>query len=83
MNPTFDVAIIGGGIVGLATAMALTERGCRSIVVLEAENRGGLSLTKAAAQCVTPEDIVVIAQHRLTYLGHLVGNAAWFPVFSP
>ncbi|MFN2115142.1 MAG: L-2-hydroxyglutarate oxidase [Anaerolineae bacterium] len=36
----FDVAVIGGGIVGLATAMALSEDqgGERSIVVLEAED---------------------------------------------
>ena len=33
--PTHDIAIIGGGIVGLATAMALAER--NSVVVLEAE----------------------------------------------
>ena len=33
-----DVAVIGGGIVGLATAMALLERGPRRIVVLEAED---------------------------------------------
>ena len=34
-----DVVIIGGGIVGLATALRLTERGVRSIAVLEAEDR--------------------------------------------
>ncbi len=37
--PQHDIAIIGGGIVGLATAMALTRKGCRNIVVLEAEPR--------------------------------------------
>jgi L-2-hydroxyglutarate oxidase len=35
----FDVAIIGGGIVGMATAMALTTRPGLSLVVLEAEDR--------------------------------------------
>lgn len=35
----YDVAVIGGGIVGLATAMALVRAGVRSIVVLEAEER--------------------------------------------
>jgi L-2-hydroxyglutarate oxidase len=34
---TYDVAVIGGGIVGAATAMALTERSRASLVVLEAE----------------------------------------------
>jgi L-2-hydroxyglutarate oxidase len=35
----YDVAIIGGGIVGLATAMALVGSGVRSLVVLEAEGQ--------------------------------------------
>lgn len=35
--PTHDVAIIGGGIVGLATALALVGRGTRNVVVIEAE----------------------------------------------
>jgi L-2-hydroxyglutarate oxidase len=35
----YDVAIIGGGIVGLATAMALTKQFKLSLVVLEAENQ--------------------------------------------
>jgi L-2-hydroxyglutarate oxidase len=36
-DSTFDVAIIGGGIVGLATALALVESGQRRVIVLEAE----------------------------------------------
>ena len=35
----YDVAIIGGGIVGMATAMALAARARGSLVVLEAEDR--------------------------------------------
>ena len=35
----YDVGIIGGGIVGLATAMALVKSGVTSVVVLEAEDR--------------------------------------------
>ncbi len=35
----YDTAIIGGGIVGLATATALLERRGKSLVVLEAEDR--------------------------------------------
>lgn len=35
----FDIAIIGGGIVGLATAMALTSHSPRSLVLLEAEDQ--------------------------------------------
>jgi glycine/D-amino acid oxidase-like deaminating enzyme len=30
----YDVAVIGGGIVGMATAMALTQRSRASVVVL-------------------------------------------------
>ena len=35
----YDIAIIGGGIVGLATALALMESGVRSLIVLEAEEQ--------------------------------------------
>jgi L-2-hydroxyglutarate oxidase len=38
-TPSFDIAVIGGGIVGLASAMALTARFHNSLIVLEAENR--------------------------------------------
>lgn len=38
---SYDTAIIGGGIVGLATAKALLERRGKSLVVLEAETRLG------------------------------------------
>jgi L-2-hydroxyglutarate oxidase len=38
-SPRYDVAIIGGGIVGLATAMALAKHLQRTLVVLEAEKR--------------------------------------------
>ncbi|MFH2000212.1 MAG: FAD-dependent oxidoreductase, partial [Planctomycetota bacterium] len=34
-----DIAIIGGGIVGLATAMALVEKAEYSVLILEAEDR--------------------------------------------
>ena len=39
MTTQYDIAIIGGGIVGLATAMALTQRSNLKLIVLEAENR--------------------------------------------
>ncbi len=35
----YNIAIIGGGIVGLATALALTETGRTSLIVLEAEGK--------------------------------------------
>lgn len=38
-TPVYDVAVIGGGIVGLATAMALTQRHTAlSLIVIEAED---------------------------------------------
>ncbi len=37
MDGNADVVIVGGGIVGLATAMALTAEGEQSVIVLEAE----------------------------------------------
>src|SRR6476469_941076 len=36
---THDIAIIGGGIVGLGTALALSERTSARLVLLEAEGR--------------------------------------------
>lgn len=39
MSRQYDVVVIGGGIIGTATAMALLDRGVRSVVVLEAEDR--------------------------------------------
>ena len=36
---TYDVVVVGGGIVGLATALKLIERGVHSIAVLEAESK--------------------------------------------
>lgn len=38
-SPVYDVVIVGGGIVGLATAMALTKRQSRGLVVIEAEEK--------------------------------------------
>lgn len=39
MNKLFDIAIIGGGIVGTATALKLLEKHNYSILILETENR--------------------------------------------
>jgi len=38
-SPVYDIAIVGGGIVGLATAMALTARQSLAVVVIEAEDK--------------------------------------------
>jgi len=39
MSATHDVVVAGGGLVGLATALALCDGGHRSLVLLEAEDR--------------------------------------------
>jgi len=54
-----------------------------SQLVIESYKQGGLPLTTAPSQCVLPGDIVEIATQRLQYVGHLRGNASWFPKFSP
>jgi len=38
-SPRYEIAIIGGGIVGLATAMALTERHNIGLIMIEAEEK--------------------------------------------
>ncbi len=38
MATQYDIAIIGGGIVGMATAMALVKQSTAKVVVLEAED---------------------------------------------
>ena len=39
MTKPYDIAVIGGGIVGLATAMALTSEHKKRLIVLEAEDK--------------------------------------------
>jgi uncharacterized protein YycO len=54
-----------------------------SQLVIEAFRRGGLPLTSKPSQCVTPQEVVVIARSQLEYVGHLIGRATWFPVLAP
>src|SRR5271163_2456372 len=42
---SFDIVIIGGGIVGSSIAWHLTEAGCRSVLVLERESHQGKGST--------------------------------------
>ena len=43
MSQIYDVAVVGGGIVGMATAMALSKHADLSLVVLETEDHLGCS----------------------------------------
>ncbi|MFN8572191.1 MAG: FAD-binding oxidoreductase [Gemmatimonadaceae bacterium] len=45
MKSTAEVVIIGGGIMGASTAFHLVQRGCRDVVLLEAEEMFGLGST--------------------------------------
>ena len=54
-----------------------------SQLVAEAYRQVGLPLFDVPSQCVTPDDVVEIAQHRLAYVGHIKGDPSWFPVISP
>ena len=45
MNPSADVVIIGGGIVGSSIAYQLTSAGCRDVVILERESHQGKGST--------------------------------------
>ncbi len=54
-----------------------------SQLVLEAYARAGRPLSELPSHCGTPEDVVQIAEQRLEYAGHLLGNTSWFPVLAP
>jgi glycine/D-amino acid oxidase-like deaminating enzyme/nitrite reductase/ring-hydroxylating ferredoxin subunit len=62
---TSDVVIVGAGIVGLTTALALLEAG-KSVIVLEARRVGGQVTGRSSAK--------ITAQHSLIYR-HLIDTA--------
>jgi glycine oxidase len=51
---TADVAIVGGGIIGLAVARALRLRGVRDVVVIE-KNKPGREASWAAGGILAPQ----------------------------
>jgi glycine/D-amino acid oxidase-like deaminating enzyme len=72
MNGTADVAVIGGGIVGLATAYFLSEAGVRDVVVLEQATVGagasgraaGVMLVQAGSEADLRFQLEAITVHR-------------------
>lgn len=62
-----DVAIVGGGIIGLAVAHALAQRG-RRVTVIEGAQIGVRAAAGVAAGMLAPSSEVDLTDPRLTYL---------------
>jgi uncharacterized protein YycO len=54
-----------------------------SELVMEAYRQGGLPLTTRPSTCITPDDTVWIAEHKLSYVGHLLGEPSLSPILHP
>ena len=54
LSNTFDVAIIGGGVIGLAIARALAQRGVRDVLIVERASLGA-EASSAAAGMLAPQ----------------------------
>lgn len=52
---SFEVAVIGGGIIGLSLARALKKRGANSIAVIESNNEVGIEASWAAGGMLAPQ----------------------------
>jgi glycerol-3-phosphate dehydrogenase subunit B len=85
--PIADVAVIGAGLAGLTTAVALAERGARVIVVAEGNGTthwmGGPVDVAVAPGATSPAEAVAILAarpgHPYARLGSVVGSAmGWF-----
>ena len=56
MNPTFDLAIVGAGIIGLATALAAARRGLRVVVIDRDAQANGASVRNFGFVTVTGQE---------------------------
>lgn len=54
-----------------------------SQLVAEAFKAAKIPLSTLPSQCITPQDVVNVAFQRLIYVGHIKGEASWFPILSP
>ncbi|ADB49206.1 glycine oxidase ThiO [Conexibacter woesei] len=77
-QPTFDVAVVGGGIIGLAVAWRAQQRGLRT-VLLERDAQIAQGATHAAAGMLAPVSEANTAERELLALG--LESAARYPQF--
>lgn len=78
-DPSFDVAVVGGGIIGLAVAWRAQQHGLRT-VLLEREAQLGQGATHAAAGMLAPVSEANVAERELLALG--LESAARYPAFA-
>jgi glycine oxidase len=76
---SFDVAIIGGGVIGLAIAWRATQRGL-NVVVLEREAAVGRGTSHVAAGMLAPISEAILREQPLLRLG--LASAAFYPEFA-
>jgi glycine oxidase len=77
-SSTFDVAVIGGGVIGLAVAWRAAQRGL-DVVVLERAHRPGRGTSHIAAGMLAPVSEALVTEQPLLRLG--LASAALYPGF--
>jgi uncharacterized protein YycO len=90
----YALAQVGRGYSRIGAASSVNPVLCRissnptasffcSQLVLESYKQAGVPLTSQPSQCMSPEDVAMIAQSQLIYVGHLLGDITRFPVILP
>jgi glycine oxidase len=75
---SFDVAVVGGGVIGLAVAWRAAQRGL-SVVVLEREDAPARGTSHVAAGMLAPISEALVSEQPLLRLG--LAGAALYPEF--
>lgn len=78
-HSSFDVAVVGGGIIGLAVAWRAQQHGLRTLL-LERDAQLGRGATHAAAGMLAPVSEANVAERELLALG--MASAARYPAFA-
>lgn len=78
-HSSFDVVVVGGGIIGLAVAWRAQRHGLRTLL-LERDERLGRGATHAAAGMLAPVSEAHVAEQELLQLG--LASAARYPAFA-